>query len=125
MDHDHLFAFESDFVESRLQDLPMAVRFSFDRCGIKLTLKQWNHSRPRSGENGSRRPATPRARLQPTPQRLAELVSARSAERRGRAAEPLDASWAQVDASPAQVEAFARSRAYRPRRRSNGDRSAN
>ncbi|MGH6967092.1 MAG: nitrate reductase associated protein [Phenylobacterium sp.] len=36
-----LFAFESDFV-STLRCVPMAVRFKLDRCGIKLSLRQWS-----------------------------------------------------------------------------------
>ncbi len=41
MDHDHLFAFESDFVAS-LRCIPMAVRFKLDRVGVKLSLRQWS-----------------------------------------------------------------------------------
>lgn len=41
MRHDHLFAFESDFVAA-LRCVPMAVRFKLDRIGIKLTLRQWS-----------------------------------------------------------------------------------
>ncbi|HEX7943469.1 MAG TPA: nitrate reductase associated protein [Phenylobacterium sp.] len=41
MRHDHLFAFESDFVAT-LRCVPMAVRFKLDRVGIKLTLRQWS-----------------------------------------------------------------------------------
>ena len=40
--NDHqLFAFENDFVVT-LRCIPMAVRFKLDRCGIKLTLRQWS-----------------------------------------------------------------------------------
>ncbi len=45
MRHDHLFAFESDFVAS-LRCIPMAVRFKLDRTGIKLTLRQWSRFTP-------------------------------------------------------------------------------
>lgn len=41
MNHAQTFAFESDFVAS-LRCIPMAVRFKLDRCGIKLTLRQWS-----------------------------------------------------------------------------------
>lgn len=41
MRHDHLFAFESDFVAT-LRCVPMAVRFKLDQVGIKLTLRQWS-----------------------------------------------------------------------------------
>jgi hypothetical protein len=41
MDDDHLFEFESDFVAS-LRCIPMAVRMKLDRCGLKVTLRQWS-----------------------------------------------------------------------------------
>jgi hypothetical protein len=41
MNDTQLFAFESDFV-STLRCVPMAVRFKLDRCGVKLTLRQWS-----------------------------------------------------------------------------------
>ena len=41
MNDTRLFEFESDFVES-LRCIPMAVRFKLDRCGIKLSLRQWS-----------------------------------------------------------------------------------
>jgi hypothetical protein len=36
-----VFGFESDFARD-LRCIPMVVRFKLDRCGIKLTLKQWS-----------------------------------------------------------------------------------
>lgn len=41
MNDTHLFAFESDFVAT-LGCVPMAVRFKLDRCGVKLTLREWS-----------------------------------------------------------------------------------
>jgi hypothetical protein len=41
MNDTQLFAFESDFV-STLRCIPMAVRFKLDRCGVKLSLRQWS-----------------------------------------------------------------------------------
>lgn len=35
------FAFERDFSDS-LRCIPMSVRFKLDRCGIKLSLRQWS-----------------------------------------------------------------------------------
>lgn len=40
-----MFAFEADFVAS-LRCIPMAVRFKLDRCGIKLSLRQWSRFTP-------------------------------------------------------------------------------
>ena len=36
-----VFEFEADFA-SDLRCIPMAVRFKLDRCGVKLSLKQWS-----------------------------------------------------------------------------------
>ena len=36
-----VFGFESDFARD-LRCIPMVVRFKLDRCGIKLSLKQWS-----------------------------------------------------------------------------------
>lgn len=41
MNDARLFDFESDFVAT-LRCIPMAVRFKLDRCGIKLSLRQWS-----------------------------------------------------------------------------------
>lgn len=37
----HIFAFEADFARD-LRCIPMVVRFKLDRCGVKLSLKQWS-----------------------------------------------------------------------------------
>jgi hypothetical protein len=37
-----MFQFEQDFAGS-LRCIPMAVRFKLDRCGVKLSLRQWSH----------------------------------------------------------------------------------
>ena len=39
-DHARLFAFESE-LEARLTYIPLAVRFKLDKCGVKLSLAQW------------------------------------------------------------------------------------
>jgi hypothetical protein len=37
----YFFAFESD-MERSLRCIPMAVRLKLDKCGVKLSLAQWN-----------------------------------------------------------------------------------
>jgi hypothetical protein len=37
----YFFAFESD-MERSLRYIPMAVRLKLDKCGVKLSLAQWN-----------------------------------------------------------------------------------
>jgi|JI10StandDraft_1071094.scaffolds.fasta_scaffold123687_1 hypothetical protein len=36
-----IFAFEADFAHD-LRCIPMVVRFKLDRCGVKLSLRQWS-----------------------------------------------------------------------------------
>jgi hypothetical protein len=40
-DTQHIFGFEADFAKD-LRCIPMAVRFKLDRCGVKLSLRQWS-----------------------------------------------------------------------------------
>jgi hypothetical protein len=40
-----IFQFEQDFAGS-LRCIPMAVRFKLDRCGVKLSLRQWSRFDP-------------------------------------------------------------------------------
>jgi hypothetical protein len=40
-DEQLIFGFESDFAKD-LRCIPMAVRFKLDRCGVKLSLRQWS-----------------------------------------------------------------------------------
>jgi len=40
-DERRIFGFEADFAHD-LRCIPMVVRFKLDRCGIKLSLKQWS-----------------------------------------------------------------------------------
>lgn len=40
-----IFGFEADFARD-LRCIPMVVRFKLDRCGIKLSLKQWSRIGP-------------------------------------------------------------------------------
>jgi hypothetical protein len=40
-DEQRLFDFEADFAKD-LRCIPMVVRFKLDRCGVKLSLRQWS-----------------------------------------------------------------------------------
>lgn len=108
MRHDHLFAFESDFVAT-LRCVPMAVRFKLDRVGIKLTLRQWSRF-----TTGDRHELLIRACRSPEEQesyraRLETLVR----ERTGEVAKPLPTPeppvWETADGPPAAVTIFAES----------------
>jgi hypothetical protein len=40
-DEQRIFGFEADFAHD-LRCIPMVVRFKLDRCGVKLSLRQWS-----------------------------------------------------------------------------------
>lgn len=40
-DEQRVFGFEADFADD-LRCIPMVVRFKLDRCGVKLSLRQWS-----------------------------------------------------------------------------------
>ena len=40
-DERRIFGFEADFAKD-LRCIPMVVRFKLDRCGVKLSLRQWS-----------------------------------------------------------------------------------
>ncbi len=106
MKHDHLFAFESDFVAT-LRCVPMAVRFKLDRTGIKLTLRQWSRFTP-ADRHELLTGACSSARDQiGYRERLEALVRLRT----GDAAQPLPTPeaplWERLDAPPSAVVAFA------------------
>lgn len=102
MNDARLFDFESDFVAT-LRCIPMAVRFKLDRCGIKVSLRQW-----------SRLTVEDRRDLLIAPCDGPEEVDAyrgalvaRVAERTGEAANPLPepapTQWMQDHKTPAAV----------------------
>ena len=106
MKHDHLFAFESDFVAT-LRCVPMAVRFKLDRTGIKLTLRQWSRFTPADRHELltlACDAADDQIRYR---ERLEALVRARA----GGTAQPLPTPeaplWERLDGPPLTVVAFA------------------
>ena len=105
MDHHHLFGFESDFVE-RLQCIPMAVRFKLDRCGIKLTLKQWNQFTPADRTERLMAPCDSDGAVAAYAERLAELVIARSGGTARPVPEPVAMSQCVSAPTPEQWQAL-------------------
>lgn len=107
MKHDHLFAFESDFVAS-LRCVPMAVRFKLDRIGIKLTLRQWSRFTP-----AERLELLALACDSPDAQanyrrRLEALVRLRTAETAQELPMPESPVWEELESPPPAVISFAR-----------------
>jgi hypothetical protein len=87
-----LFAFESDFVDS-LRCIPMAVRLKLDRCGIKLSLRQWSRFTRQDREDLLTRPCeTLRARGSYRAH-LVDLVALRAQEDAKPLPEPQPELW--------------------------------
>jgi hypothetical protein len=103
----HLFDFESDFVAT-LRCVPMAVRFKLDRCGIKLTLRQWSRFTPQDRRGLLQTPCHTAEEVTAYHSDLVELVRRRADSEVTLLPGPVDALWEQTGDTPAAVQAFAR-----------------
>lgn len=112
MNHDHLFAFESDFVAT-LRCVPMAVRFKLDRIGVKLTLKQWSRFTQSDRRDLLTMACVTSAEIAAYKARVLELVTLRTGEQAAGLPEPVVPVWEVVDAIPEAVTAFARLKGIR------------
>lgn len=112
MNDTQLFAFESDFVAT-LRCVPMAVRFKLDRCGIKLSLRQWSRLTPEDRRELLQAPCDAASEIEAYRDRLLELVALRAAGVAKPLPEPPDPLWEQSAETPAAVRAFAQSVAVR------------
>ncbi len=106
---DHqLFAFEDDFVAS-LRCIPMAVRMKLDRCGIKLSLRQWSRFTRDDRQALLVAPCRSARDVGVYRHRLVELVALRARESAKPLAEPPAALWEATGETPAVVATYARS----------------
>ncbi len=108
MNDTQLFEFENDFVAT-LRCVPMAVRFKLDRCGIKLSLRQWSRLTPADRHDLLLAPCEAPADIEAYRHRLRDLVALRTDSVAKPLPEPPDPSWAQAARTPATVSAFAHS----------------
>lgn len=92
MNDTQLFAFESDFVAT-LRCIPMAVRFKLDRCGIKLSLRQWSRFTRDDRQTLLIRPCDGHAEVEAYRAALADLVALRANEIAKPLAEPPCGQW--------------------------------
>jgi hypothetical protein len=101
-----LFAFEDDFVAS-LRCIPMAVRFKLDRCGVKLSLRQWSRLSPEDRRGLLLQPCDADAEAAAYRERLVGLIETTA----GGEVKPLpDGStvpWDDAARTPAAVGSFA------------------
>ena len=105
MRHDHLFAFESDFVAT-LRCVPMAVRFKLDRVEIKLTLRQWSRFTPADRRILLTTPCATAEDADIWRCMLIALIAARAGEEPRILADPPAPLW-ELSATPEAVTRFA------------------
>ena len=108
MNDTQLFAFESDFVAT-LRCVPMAVRLKLDRCGIKLTLRQWSRFTREDRRDLLHSACETGAEICSYRQTLTALIAVRAGEIAKPLAEPPCAQWDDALRLPAGVAEFARS----------------
>jgi len=114
MNHDHLFAFEDDFVTS-LRCIPMAVRLKLDRCGLKLSLRQWTGLTTHDRQALLTRPCEATNRSKDTYREWLEfLVHERTGDRVSPLPDPVLPVWESVDGPPWPVRDFATRTGLRP-----------
>lgn len=113
MNHAQLFAFEDDFVAT-LRCIPMAVRFKLDRCGIKLSLRQWSRFTRADRQDLLDAPCASNAEAEVYRQTLVELVERRAGEAAKPLPEPPSGAWDVADATPPVVAAHAHAKGLRP-----------
>jgi len=101
-----IFQFEQDFAGS-LRCIPMAVRFKLDRCGIKLSLRQWTHLAPEERNRMLRLPCDRREEIDAYRRELEELISLRSSKPPEYLAIEVEPLWAESGSVPEQVVQFA------------------
>ena len=108
MNDTQLFAFESDFVSS-LRCIPMAVRLKFDRCAIKVTLRQWSRLSRQDRQTLLDTPCATRPEIEAYRTQLVGLIAARAREDAKPLLEPPLALIQAGSEAPPDVATFARS----------------
>lgn len=108
-----LFAFEDDFVAT-LRCIPMAVRLKLDRCGVKLTLRQWSRFTRADRQALLAAPCRSPREVAVYRAKLVALVALRAGETARLLAETPVALWEVTGAAPSAVAAFAQSRGVAP-----------
>ena len=113
MNDTRLFAFEADFVAT-LRCVPMAVRFKLDRCGIKLSLRQWSRFTRDDRQALLLQPCDHPAEVEAYRLALAALVALRANEVAKPLAEPPCGQWDNAHQVASVVAAYARGLGVHP-----------
>ena len=101
-----VFQFEQDFAGT-LRCIPMAVRFKLDRCGIKLSLRQWVRMAPGERDRMLRLPCDRREEVEAYRRELEELIQLRSTQPPEYLPIEVEPLWADAGSVPDQVVQFA------------------
>lgn len=113
MNHDHLFAFEADFVAT-LRCVPMAVRLKLDRVEIKLTLRQWSRFTAGDRRTLLETPCESSEQISSFRTLLVDLVRLRSGEAAKPLAEPPAPLWEDATRTPVAVIDYAQAISVAP-----------
>lgn len=113
MNDTRMFAFESDFVAS-LKCIPMAVRLKLDRCGIKLTLRQWSRFTRQDRQDLLLRPCAAPQERRAYREALVALVALRTGDDARPLPAPVAEAWEDPRSIPTAVRAQARSLGLAP-----------
>ena len=113
MNDTQLFAFESDFVAT-LRCVPMAVRFKLDRCGIKLSLRQWSRFTRDDRRALLLKPCGREEEIRSYRTALTSLVALRAGEAAKPLAEAPCGRWEDVRQVAPAVVSYARGLGVRP-----------
>ena len=108
MNDQQLFAFENDFVAT-LRCIPMAVRFKLDRCGIKITLRQWSRLTQSDRTDLLIKKCHTAEDVDLYRQYLVDLVSNRSGEKAMDLPPQLEPIWKNMFQTPNSIISFAKS----------------
>lgn len=113
MNDTQLFAFEADFVDS-LRCVPMAVRFKLDRCGIKLTLRQWSRFSQQDRQGLLLQACDAPGECGIYRATLVDLIARRAGESARPLAEPAPTQWRDAHRTAAMVRDFAADQGLKP-----------
>ena len=113
MNDTRLFAFESDFVAT-LRCVPMAVRFKLDRCGVKLSLRQWSRFTVEDRHRLLLAPCETQSEADSYRATLVALIAERTGEVAVSLPEPSGDEWRQSARTPNAVACFAVSIGLQP-----------
>jgi hypothetical protein len=101
-----IFQFEQDFAGA-LRCIPMAVRFKLDRCGVKLSLRQWSRFAPEERQRLLELRCEETAEIEAYQRELEQLIQLRSTQQPEYLPIEADPPWADASSVPDSLIQFA------------------